>query len=155
MRPGHLASGDGASGDRVSPVTSRSRTLQVLSEDDCLRLLRTKPVGRIVYTTRALPAVLPVSFALAGTQILIRATPGTVLESAVHDTVVAFQVDHIDSEKRTGWSVVVTGRARVVASPSATARIDGLLPASWLIAGTAIYLSVSVELVSGRLVGPA
>jgi len=141
-------------GQGASPVTSPARALRVLSEDDCLRLLHTKTVGRLVYTTRALPAILPVTFALTGTRILIRTTPGAALESAVRDTVVAFQVDHIDSDTHTGWSVVVTGRARVVTGPQETARIDSLLPASWLIADTAIYLSVSVDLVSGRGVGP-
>lgn len=33
---------------------------------ECLRLLPTVPVGRIVYTWQALPAVLPVNFCLDG-----------------------------------------------------------------------------------------
>ena len=47
-------------------------TLEHLSREECLRLVGQVPVGRIVYTRQALPAVELVNFALDDGDIVIR-----------------------------------------------------------------------------------
>jgi hypothetical protein len=47
-------------------------TLEQLSRDECLRLVGSVPLGRIVYTRQAPPGVELVSFALADGDIVIR-----------------------------------------------------------------------------------
>ena len=51
--------------------------LEILGDDECLALLQTTPVGRIVFTHQALPAVQPVNYALDGQDVIIRTSPGS------------------------------------------------------------------------------
>ncbi|MBO2446110.1 pyridoxamine 5'-phosphate oxidase family protein [Actinomadura barringtoniae] len=92
--------------------------LQVLDRIECLALMRSVPVGRIVFTERALPAVQPVGFALdddgGGHCVVIQATPESRLAAATRDSIVAFQTDAFDAADGTGWSVTVIGWARAV-----------------------------------------
>src|ERR1700726_2680696 len=63
--------------------------LEHLSRDECLQLVGQVPVGRIVYTRQALPAVELVNFALADGDIVIRTDAGGKLAAATRGTVVA------------------------------------------------------------------
>ena len=51
----------------------------VLSRTECLRLLASAKVGRVVYTDGALPAVTPVNFALDGTVVVFPTATGSRL----------------------------------------------------------------------------
>ncbi|MDN3354188.1 pyridoxamine 5'-phosphate oxidase family protein [Actinomadura sp. DC4] len=75
----------------------------------CLALLASVPIGRVVYTDQALPAVTPVAFLLEGDRVTIRTS--CALAAAVHGTVVAFQADEIDPVTSAGWWVTVIGQA--------------------------------------------
>src|SRR5690348_17101209 len=83
--------------------------IEVLSENECMELLREVPVGRIGLTLNALPAVLPVNFAVLDGDIVIRTGGGTKLQAAMSNAVVAFETDGYDDEDQTGWSVMLTG----------------------------------------------
>lgn len=80
----------------------------------CLALLTSVPIGRVVYTDQALPAVTPVNFVLVGDEVTILTASGSALAAAVRGAVVAFQADRIDPATRTGWSVTIVGRAHLV-----------------------------------------
>ena len=90
------------------------RRLEPLGRDESLRLLGSVPLGRIVFSHLALPAVRPVPHLLDGPRIIIRAELGSAITAAVGvdgGTVVAYEADAIDPAERLGWSVVVVGRA--------------------------------------------
>ncbi len=125
-------------------------SLGVLSRDECLRLLATAPIGRIVFTERALPAVRLVNFILRGDEIVIRTGEGCKLLSAVRHAVVAFEADEVDYRTRTGWSVTVIGHAREVTDAAELATLRGLLLTSWAPGPREHLICVKVELVSGR-----
>ncbi|MEV4399798.1 pyridoxamine 5'-phosphate oxidase family protein [Nonomuraea sp. NPDC049607] len=76
-----------------------SSGLQVLSEEECFLLLSSVPIGRIVFTDRALPAVQPVNFCLDGRSIVIRAVTGSKLAAATRRAVVAFEADDFDAAR--------------------------------------------------------
>ena len=105
----------------------KTMELQVIPRDEALRLVASVPVGRVVFTLRALPAVLPVNFVLDGDAIVFRTAPGSKLTAAVRNAVVAFQVDQIDPQTQTGWSVLVTGRAGEIHDPAEIARLRARL----------------------------
>jgi hypothetical protein len=89
---------------------------ETMPREECLRLLATTGIGRIIYTRHALPAVELVTFALESGDIVAR----TVLESlvaAVRESVVAFEADRVDPHDRSGWAVTVIGTARCSSSP--------------------------------------
>ncbi|MDT7544452.1 MAG: hypothetical protein QOE99_562 [Actinomycetota bacterium] len=87
--------------------------LQALSRVECLQLLARGSLGRVAFTERALPAIRPVNYALVGNHVLLR-IDGDGLGRRLDGQVVAFEVDEMDAGVNTGWSVVVTGTARLL-----------------------------------------
>lgn len=99
-------------------VPHRAGEISRLSREECMRLLRTRHIGRFAYVARAdTPDVVPVNYTLDGKdRILVRSGPGPKLLAAQRHARVAFEVDQIDEPARQGWSVVVTGQAETATS---------------------------------------
>ena len=85
-----------------------------LGREESLALLASVPVGRIVFTRGALPAIHPVNFVLDGDAVVINTSDDPALLSAAAESIVAFEADEIDAANNEVWSVVVTGRAQLV-----------------------------------------
>jgi nitroimidazol reductase NimA-like FMN-containing flavoprotein (pyridoxamine 5'-phosphate oxidase superfamily) len=126
-----------------------------LEREECMRLLAKVPVGRIVHTRQALPAVLPVNFCLDDDgAVLLRTSAASELVRAIDGAVVAFEADEVDAVAHSGWSVVVTGPAIVVTDPAERERLARTGPRSWVPAPEEVFVRVEPELVTGReLVG--
>jgi uncharacterized protein len=122
--------------------------LEVLGRDESLRLLSTAVLGRIAITSGALPTVLPVNFRWAGRRILFRTGVGTKLSAATAHA--ALEVDEIDVESETGWSVVVTGMAEEVVDPAELAEAGTLPLVRWAPGPDSRIVAISPDLVSGR-----
>lgn len=124
---------------------------RTMDRQECLRLLAGVPVGRVVYTRQALPAVLPVDFAVdPDGSVILRTAAGSDLVRAVDGVVVAFEADEFDARDRSGWSVVVTGRATVVSDPVAHDRLLRTGPRSWMPVHEDVFIRVAAEMVTGR-----
>jgi len=111
--------------------TGEPGSLRRLPRDECIRLLATRRVGRFahVVSARALD-VVPVNYvSRADGSVLFRSGPGPKLSAADRRDVVAFEVDAIDEERMTGWSVLVTGRARKLRDEEVRDAAD--LPRPW------------------------
>ncbi|RZU23748.1 pyridoxamine 5'-phosphate oxidase family protein [Streptomyces sp. BK239] len=122
-----------------------------LGRQECLRLMAKVPVGRIVYTRRALPAVLPVNFSLDDDgAVLLRTSAASELVRAIDGAVVAFEADDVDASRHSGWSVVVTGSAAVVIDPAEHERLARTGPVSWVPAPQQVFVRIEPELVTGR-----
>ncbi|MFF4568253.1 pyridoxamine 5'-phosphate oxidase family protein [Streptomyces sp. NPDC001410] len=129
-----------------------------LARHECLRLMAKAPVGRIVYTRQALPAVSPVSFRLeADGAVVVRTSAASDLVRAVDGAVVAFEADDVDTARRSGWSVVITGSATVVTDPAEHEGLARTGPVSWAAtASKEVFIRIEPELVTGReMVSPA
>lgn len=63
-----------------------------LDRGECLRLLATAVVGRIVFTERALPSVMAVHYALDGDCIVIKTSAASIIVGAARHAIVAFEV---------------------------------------------------------------
>jgi uncharacterized protein len=132
-------------------MTADPGDLTALPRDESLDLLRSVPVGRIVFTERALPAITPVNFAVLGNgDVVIRTGPGSKLSAATRRAIVAFEADQIGDVGREGWSVVVTGRARHVTSSEEIAEIDGAMPRPWASGDRHDVIRISADIVEGR-----
>ncbi|MGX4689074.1 pyridoxamine 5'-phosphate oxidase family protein [Streptomyces sp. JNUCC 63] len=124
---------------------------RALDRQECLRLLGKVPVGRVVYTRQALPAVLPVNFALdTDASVLVRTSARSDLVRAVDGVVVAFEADEFATETRSGWSVVVTGRAHVVTDPAEHERLLRAGPDSWMPIQDDVFIRIEAAMVTGR-----
>ena len=136
----------------VNPVELDSNGLEVLSRDECLRLLATASLGRVAVSSAALPTILPVGFHFDGSRILIRTGRGTKLGAATRDAVVAFEVDEVSPATRTGWSVVVTGVARELSDPDDRAAAALASQSQWVRGDNSRIVAISTDIVTGRRV---
>jgi len=123
--------------------------LEILDRAECLALLRTAQLGRIVFTDQALPAVLPVNFSVWDGSLLIRTGAGSKLAAATRNAVVAFEVDEIDPDTGKGWSVVVVGRSGVVDHPAELAEAHEIAPRSW-VSGRDHLIRIAIRSTTGR-----
>jgi hypothetical protein len=105
-------------GSPTLTTAPRGRQLIELERDRCLELLSGVTYGRVVFTYKALPAIRPVNHIVRHNEVIIRSHLGSAMVSAAADgAVVAYEADEIDPVDHLGWSVVVTGHARLVTDP--------------------------------------
>ena len=122
-----------------------------LDRSTCLELLASRRTGRLAYVARAgVPDVVPVNLALDGERLLVRSGPGPKLQAAERREVVAVEVDDLDEDSRTGWSVVVAGRARRLHTTEAAALPDDLLPEVWARGPRSSVIAIELTRVEGR-----
>jgi len=126
------------------------RDIEVLGEAECLALMGTVPLGRIVFTEGALPAVQPVTFVLVGGEVFIPTKRGAKVVAASRGAVVAFEVDDFDAASRTGWNVTVVGASRVISDPGEVARLDRLGVQPWAPSDAHCYIGIQIRVVGGR-----
>lgn len=134
-------------------VASDSRSLEAIPEDECLRLLSHATLGRVALSIGALPAVLPVNFAMDDGDVVLRTGSGSKLDAALAGSVVAFEVDSYDPVYHTGWSVLLTGVATVVTAKSELDRLDRLPLRPWASGQRDHYVRIARQVVSGRRLG--
>jgi hypothetical protein len=134
------------------------RSLLVLDEDDCRRLLAGQGVGRLGFSDGALPAIVPVAYFLQGDDVLIPADQRSHVVAAVRRAVVVFEVGALDPVSRSGWSVSAVGPSRVITDPRDVAALDAGDPAPGAIPGppapSRCYISVQPGLLRGWRLGP-
>jgi uncharacterized protein len=127
--------------------------LEVLSVDECLRLLARSEWGRVAVTVGALPAILPVRFLLDHDEIVFRAGDNTALSAATRGSVVAFQADG-EQPDAGHWSVLATGLARHLDATESPPAHDLTLP-SWSTSGGDHFVAIAPEVISGRRIIPS
>ncbi|SDS57949.1 pyridoxamine 5'-phosphate oxidase family protein [Jiangella sp. DSM 45060] len=131
-----------------------SAGLERLDRGTCYALLRSLPIGRIVFTEGALPAIQPVNFVLDGDDVIIRTGMGSKLAAATRSAVVAFEADRFDEDALAGWSVVLVGRAEAVTGEQERTRLAALGLTPWAPGERPHYIRIRPEIVRGRRVPP-
>lgn len=124
--------------------------LEILNAGECRALMGTAPIGRIVFTDQALPAIQPVNFIMHGDNVIIRTAEGSKLSAATRHTVVAFEVDHFDPDHRSGWSVVVIGPTQIIEDPEELAELGALPLSPWAPGHRDRFIRINPEIITGR-----
>ncbi|WP_340384410.1 pyridoxamine 5'-phosphate oxidase family protein [Streptomyces sp. SS7] len=145
-------------GDDGGSGASEARRSVELDGVEALRLLGSVSLGRIVFTRHALPTVRPVNHVLADGDIVVRTHGDATLtryarQAGGEGAVVAYEADDIDRDTHLGWSVVVTGYARLVTDPRELARYQALLR-PWGSQRMDHAVRISPDLVTGVLLTP-
>jgi len=118
-----------------------------------MRLLGSVPLGRIVYTRGALPAVELVNFTLDGGDIIIRTDPSGKLAAATRGAVVAFEADSADLAAHAGWSVTVVGVSQAVTDNDEIRRLERLGLDPWAPGERPYFMKIPPTIVHGRRIG--
>jgi hypothetical protein len=121
-----------------------------LSRDECLRLMASVPVGRIIYTRQALPAVDLVNFTLDRGDIIIRIDRSGTLAAATRGSVVAFEADSLDPSGQAGWSVTVIGQSHQVTDAGEISRLERMGLSSWAPGEHENFIRISPGILTGR-----
>jgi Pyridoxamine 5'-phosphate oxidase len=93
------------------------RELERLVEAECLELLASGGLGRLVYTSRYGPTALPVTYRIDKGSIVLGTWDPVLFDEDLRTGIeqaeyqVAVEADQIDTEAREGWFVLVRGAA--------------------------------------------
>lgn len=128
--PAHLRGGDQLRPPGRGGAAPGAR-LEVLSRQAALALITPGGVGRFVYLEARGPVAVPVNFAVRGSDIVFRTAATPSLAERAGQVRVSFEVDNIDEAFSEGWSVLVSGTARLVADPAELAAVEALGISPW------------------------
>jgi nitroimidazol reductase NimA-like FMN-containing flavoprotein (pyridoxamine 5'-phosphate oxidase superfamily) len=137
------------------------RTIEDLTENECLRLIAPGGIGRIAFQSRFGPAVLPVNYEWHEGAIVFRTARHSPLDEDLQtgvrnaDYKVAFEIDDFSIAAHTGWSVLVQGPAHRVESDDelAAARQSGVEP--WAGGQRELFVRITPSRITGRRILPA
>jgi uncharacterized protein len=125
--------------------------LEELTPQECRELIARRSVGRLALSTPAGLRIYPVNFALHGDEVVFRTGPyGDIADNAV-DAQVAFSVDDLDEELRTGWHVLAVGTCRRVEDPAQVQAIRADQdPEPWAGGRRNLYFRLAWDDLTGR-----
>jgi nitroimidazol reductase NimA-like FMN-containing flavoprotein (pyridoxamine 5'-phosphate oxidase superfamily) len=137
-------------------MTYASRVLEELAEAECLRLIAPGGIGRIGFSGRYGPTVMPVNYQLYEGTIVFRTAHDSATDEDLRTGIanaeykVAFEIDAFDTATRTGWSVLIQGSAHHVESEAerASAAAAGVEP--WPGGDRELFLRITPTRVTGR-----
>lgn len=127
------------------------RGLEVLTPEECDRLLASTPIGRVSFLLAGEPHILPVNYRYDAGSIVIRTTIGSKIDAAEMQGRFAFEIDDWDPATQTGWSVLAHGVATVVTDEEEVARLEGLGLRPWAEETTGdLWIRIILDDVAGR-----
>lgn len=136
-------------------MTGPTHPIRALDLQECLTLLETDDIGRLAVVQGDAPAIFPVTYVLDGDSIVFRTAPGTKVDYGPR-ALAAFEIDHLDREDHTGWSVVALGRLEVlgrVDDPHVPEHVRRLPVTPWAEGDRPILMRLVPGTITGRLIG--
>jgi hypothetical protein len=128
------------------------RGSELLPQAECVRLLAMGAkwglTGRLGISTPQAPLIQPVNFGVHDGRIVIRLGPGH-LEDTISDTLVAFEVDHVDPDTKEAWSVLVRGLATALEGSERDVIVSSV-PAPLVPSPGETVFVVRLDVVTGR-----
>lgn len=134
----------------VIPDAPASEVL-VLSREDCLRLLASNNFGRLAVATD-LPVIRPVNYMFdeRSQSVVFRTAAGSKFHAMLVNGNAAFEIDGIDQDSRTGWSVIIVGVTEEITNPSELRRVEHLGLETWTPGHKAHWMRIRAWTVTGR-----
>jgi uncharacterized protein len=128
-----------------------------LDRAECLRLLASHSLGRLAISRNGPPVVRPVNYVFdeRSQSIVFRSGPGSKLHSVLGAGEATFEIDGFAEDRRSGWSVIVSGRVEEIVSRAEIDRLSclGLDP---LAPGRhQFWIALRAYTVSGRRIATA
>jgi nitroimidazol reductase NimA-like FMN-containing flavoprotein (pyridoxamine 5'-phosphate oxidase superfamily) len=133
------------------------RSIEYLDDSAALDLLAAAPYGRIVFVRDGEPEIRPLSHLVDAGELIVRTRLNAALTRALAadgGLQVTYEADRLDIARRTGWSVIVSGRATLVSDPDRRARYKDLLQIMLAAADDAV-IAIQPRTVNGIRIVPA
>ena len=124
-----------------------------LSRPQCLELLAANTVGRLAINTHHdAPVIRPVNYVFdeASQSVVFRTGLGSKFHHLLQATKAAFEVDGIDPDSHTGWSVIIVGVSEDVTDPLELRRLESLVVDPWAPGNKGYLARIRAYSVSGR-----
>ena len=138
------------------PTHAPSPLLAELGRDECLRLLGSAAVGRVVVLTGLgpTPVIRPVNYVFdeVSQSVVFRCTEGSKLITLLRAARAWFEVDEVHPASRSGWSVIVSGVTEPVTERHEIRRLERLALHSWIAGPESRWIRIRARVVSGRRV---
>jgi uncharacterized protein len=125
-----------------------------LPYDDCEALLRAGVLGRIGLSRPTGPEIVPVNYVVVGNAVLVRTSPGSLLDQWADGAALVFEVDGVNYERWHGWSVMARGRGERVSTAELTddeRRTPG--PPAWVSRDDVSWIRLRWVTLTGRRLG--
>jgi len=130
--------------------------LEELTEAESLHLIEQAEIGRIGFSGRYGPVVLPVNYKIVDGSVVfrvaVRSSIGEDLRTGIADAEykVAFEIDDLDPASKTGWSVMIQGAAHHVDDEQERAAVLGAGVEPWAGGEREQFVRIKPTLISGR-----
>ena len=142
--------------DETDVQGAAAAVTQLLEEAECRRLIAVGGVGRIGYTGRFGPTILPVNYVLYEQTIVFRtgqhSPMGEDLRTGIADAEykVAFEIDEISPATKEGWSILLQGAAHHVNSESELANVRRSGVQTWPGGEKDLFIRIVPDRITGR-----
>jgi nitroimidazol reductase NimA-like FMN-containing flavoprotein (pyridoxamine 5'-phosphate oxidase superfamily) len=118
---------------------------------ECREHLAAGGVGRFLFVEAGRgPVAVPVNFKMDGDDVIFRTSPDDSMVAAAHQRHVSFDVDHIDDARSEGWSVLLTGTARIISDNAELDHLKALHVEPWAGGDRPAYIRLTPAKVTGR-----
>ena len=124
-----------------------------LSEAECREFLEQHTAGRVGFMAGDGPQILPVTYQYRNGSVIFRTSPFGPLAGLVRRTSVAFEIDSIDEQHKSGWSVLVLGFAQALAHDHLLTSAWETGPVPWADGVRNLFIEIKPRKISGRAVG--
>jgi len=134
---------------------TRPRTeLLELARPECLRLLATTSIGRVVVSVPAWdhPMIRPVNYLFdeSSQSVLLRSAIGSKLHALLRSARAAFEIDGIDHAGDVGWSVIITGVCEEITATAELRRVEAFGLEPWAPGTEGHWIRIRANVISGR-----
>jgi transcriptional regulator with XRE-family HTH domain len=146
-----LLSGAGLNVPPGQRSAAKGAVLDSMTVAECWQHLAGGGIGRFLFVEPARgPVAVPVNFRMDGEDVVFRTGSEGSVAAGIHQSPISFDVDHLDDALSEGWSVLVTGEARVIADPDELARAAALNIEPWAGGDKAVYVRLTASQITGR-----
>jgi nitroimidazol reductase NimA-like FMN-containing flavoprotein (pyridoxamine 5'-phosphate oxidase superfamily) len=146
---------DAATGSPQDAATGNPE-VERLDEAECLALISPGGVGRLAYSGRFGPTVLPVNYQMYQGTVIFRTAHDSPTDEDLRTGIagaefkVAFEIDDIDTTGRQGWSVLIQGSAHHVESETERASVMEAGVEPWVGGDRKLFLRITPTRITGR-----
>lgn len=123
--------------------------VHTMTDEECWERLAAKEFGRMAYHLADEVHIIPINYAVQGRSLIFRTAEGSKLLGVVMNEDVAFEIDSIDDEAESAWSVIARGKARILEGEEAR-DADNLRLRPWVSTEKFNVVAIDIDEVSGR-----